>query len=74
MAKNKKLGMLGKWAKRIVLGILRKRLKDGRLRGKLVTFLNNKIDIPRMTEAEERRMLDSVVSALEGALVAVLDD
>ena len=62
--KNGKLGPLVRWAKNIAIRILRKRLQDSRLRDRLVTFLNNKIDIPRMTEAEERKLLQSVVVIL----------
>jgi hypothetical protein len=75
MAKRKvKLGWIARIAKRVIVPIIVKRLQGSKLRDRVVSLLNEKVDIPRMSEAEERRLLNSVFDALGAALVDVLSD
>lgn len=74
MGKKVKLGFIAKIAKRILVPLIQRKLKDEAIRAKLVDAVNKRINLPKMTEEEERKLFTQLYDALVDAVGAVIDD
>jgi hypothetical protein len=68
-----KLGIAGGLAKAILLPILMKKLSDPTTKRELVKLINDKIDLPKLTEADEELLLGQIYDALAGVLRTLLE-
>jgi len=69
-----KLSAAGALAKRVLIPIILKRLQNPAFRDRILDKLNEKIDLPRLTEAEEKKVFGNIYDALDGVLLALLDE
>jgi hypothetical protein len=69
MFKKLAIKMLGRVFKRELNQIL----ESGELKEKWIGKINAKVDLPKLTEAEEKEHLDAIWDALEGVIEDVVE-
>ncbi len=62
-----------KFFMRMGLRILKKVLKKKKYRNMFIVYINQKVDIPKLSEAEEKKLFDSLYENLIDALIAMVD-
>ena len=68
-------GKLRRYLVTIVRPFVKRALKDAvaDYQDELVEFLKEKIDVPKLTEAEEQKLWNSIYDALEPTMLKVID-
>jgi len=74
MGKKVKLGFIARIAKRVLVPLIQRKLKDEGVKGKLVDTINKRVNLPKLTEAEEEKLFNQLYDALVEAIGAVIDD
>lgn len=69
-----KLSAAGALAKKVLIPIIVKRLQNPAIKERIIDKLNSRLDIPGMSEADEKKLLTSVYGTLETVLLTLLDD
>ena len=69
--------MFKKLAVKILGGVFKREIKaileDGELKEKWIAKINEKVDLPKLSEEEEKAHLDAIWDALEGVVEDVVD-
>lgn len=67
--KNWTLKLLKPFIKRYIT----KKLADEDMQNTAIGIINEKIDIPKLTEKQEEKLLNQIYDALEEALIEIID-
>jgi len=65
--------VLIKMFKPLIKKVLRKELEKQDNQDLVVGIINEKLDIPKLTEAEEKKLLDQVYDAVEESALTLID-
>jgi len=62
-----------KLLKPLILTVLKKELQKQETRNLVITFINNKLDLPKLNEEEEKRLFEQVYDAVAESLELILE-
>jgi len=65
--------LLLKFVKPFIKRQIIKQINDVETRAKLIIMINEKINIPKLTEVEEERLISQIYDALTESLVLIID-
>lgn len=69
-----RLGLWARLAKRIIVPILLRKLKNEGMKDRLISFVNRRVNLPKLDEEEEERLYTQLYDALVEAIGSILDE